>query len=68
MPLMEGTRIRINPPRSEYNRLAPRDEASARRANGDCVRGYGAFPFARQTELHRRWKHRPAKRKARHAA
>jgi hypothetical protein len=24
-------------------------------ADGDCVLGYGTFPFARQIQLHRRW-------------
>ena len=24
-------------------------------AEGDCVLGYGTFPFARQIQLHRRW-------------
>src|SRR5262245_66371285 len=24
-------------------------------ADGDCVVGYGTFPFARQIQLHRRW-------------
>src|SRR5262245_38225811 len=24
-------------------------------ADGDCVIGYGTFPFARQIQLHRRW-------------
>src|SRR5215469_7996255 len=26
-----------------------------RLADGDCVLGYGTFPFARQIQLHRRW-------------
>src|SRR4051794_894713 len=25
-------------------------------ADGDCVIGYGTFPFARQIQLHRRWR------------
>jgi ATP-grasp domain, R2K clade family 3 len=33
----------------------PVEPAARPLADGDCVLGYGTFPFARQIQLHRRW-------------